>query len=217
MKEWELWGHLTLLFEAARWRRLGVTGSNAKGFVAVFNRLLPYSKLNPTSSSIAIDNRVGRIKLCRSFCKPSELEKIVSTITSSCIKVLIECDQVKKQSTATTEHDGSFKAELPSRLPALHPATDCQARLLGGSDQLYASSKNMASQIIKAGKQTTTYTTATPLTVGESCSSVGKHAKCGARLPDFDSSKTIDLPIPAEFGLPPTSYYIPLFPIIGIP
>ncbi|GMH12674.1 hypothetical protein Nepgr_014515 [Nepenthes gracilis] len=74
----------------------------------------------------------------------------------------------------------------------------------------------MATQIIKAGKQTTTYTTATPLTVGKSCSSVGKHAKCGARLPDFDSSKTIDLPIPAEFGLPPTSYYVPLFPIIEV-
>ncbi|GMH12667.1 hypothetical protein Nepgr_014508 [Nepenthes gracilis] len=133
------------------------------------------------------------------------------------IQVLIECDQVKKLSTATTEHDGSFTAELPSSLRALRPATDCQARLLGGSEQLYASSKNMASQIIKAGKQTTTYTTATPLTVGKSCSSVGKHAKCGARLPDFASSKTIDLPIPAEFGLPPTSDYIPPFPIIGIP
>ncbi|RZB76524.1 hypothetical protein D0Y65_034816, partial [Glycine soja] len=33
----------------------------------------------------------------------------------------------------------------------------------------------------------------------------------------FGSSKSFDLPLPREWGLAPSSFYVPFFPIIGIP
>ncbi|KAA8549897.1 hypothetical protein F0562_001581 [Nyssa sinensis] len=132
------------------------------------------------------------------------------------IKVLVKCNQVKKLAMATTEEDGSFKTQLPSDAPTSSPSFNCLAKLLGGSTQLYASRNNMVTNIVKA-RESESYTISTPLNFHTSCPLSKKDAKCVAPDPKIGSSKTIDLPLPPEWGLAPSSYYIPFFPIIGIP
>lgn len=128
------------------------------------------------------------------------------------IKILVKCDGVKKSSMVKTKNDGSFEAELPEDISKSGAkALSCLAKLLGGPKQLYASKKMMASKIIDT-HDSESLTIATPLAFYTSCPSKTNQASC-----KFASSKTVDLPLPPEWGLAPSSYYIPFFPIIGIP
>ncbi|XP_022753755.1 uncharacterized protein LOC111302078 [Durio zibethinus] len=132
------------------------------------------------------------------------------------IKIVVKCGQVKKLATATTEENGSFKVELPSDTSKTTPEPlNCFAKLLGGPNQLYVWKKNLASKVVKA-HELNSYTISTPLAFSTSCPLASKDAKCGAPN-QIGSSKTIDLPLPREWGLAPSSYYIPFVPIIGIP
>lgn len=128
------------------------------------------------------------------------------------IKILVKCDQVKKMSMATTKNDGSFETQLPTDISKSGPkALNCLAKLLGGPKQLYASKKLMTSQVINT-THSDSLTIATPLAFYTSCPSNTNQVHCKVA-----SSKTVDLPLPPEWGLAPSSYYIPFFPIIGIP
>lgn len=128
----------------------------------------------------------------------------------------MKCAQVKKLATATTEENGSFKVEFPSDTSKTTPTPlNCLAMLLGGPSQLYAWKKNLVSNVVKA-HELNCYTISTPLVFSTSCPLASKDAKCGAPN-QIGSSKTFDLPLPPEWGLAPSSYYIPFFPIIGIP
>lgn len=127
------------------------------------------------------------------------------------IKVSVMCVGMKRLAVATTENDGFFKVELPSH--QTKPSKSCLAKLLGGPVQLYVSRKNQVSQIIK-DKEQNSYTLSTPLSFSTSCP---HNTKCKTAKP-VGSSKTVDLPLPPEWGLAPSSYYVvPFFPIIGIP
>ncbi|GAB4859797.1 hypothetical protein Ancab_011277 [Ancistrocladus abbreviatus] len=132
------------------------------------------------------------------------------------ISVMIKCDRVKKLGITTTKLDGSFDAELPLD-SSLTPASNCQAKVLGGPEQLYALEENKGSKVVMEPGQSNAYTTVAPLMVAKSCSSFRKYGKCVSPNGNLGSSKTIDLPIPPEYGLPPTSLYFPVIPIIGIP
>ncbi|KAM6576523.1 hypothetical protein CsatB_028360 [Cannabis sativa] len=129
------------------------------------------------------------------------------------IKVLVKCDKVKKLGMATTENNGFFETEIPTDKKTPPKPLNCLAKLLGGPNQLYASSKTMVSQLVQTNDQ---YTISTPLSFYNSCPSTITQAKCEANK-KWDSSKTVDLPLPPQWGLAPSSYYIPFFPIIGIP
>lgn len=118
---------------------------------------------------------------------------------------------MKKLAMATTEADGSFKTNLPSDTQT-SSHLNCLAKLLGGPDQLYASRKNIVSRIVMAGDGSS-YTISTPLSFSTKCPTSVKGEKNG----EVGASKTVDLPIPPEWGLAPSSYYVPFFPIIGIP
>lgn len=133
-------------------------------------------------------------------------------------KVLVKCEHVKKLAVATTKGSGSFEVELPSDNTKSGPThLNCHAKLLGAPVKLYVSKKNMVSKIVK-DKKSNSYKVSTPLAFSISCpSSLMKDGKCGATNNVIGSSKTVDLPIPREWGLAPSSYYVPLFPIIGIP
>ncbi|GMI81668.1 hypothetical protein like AT5G22430 [Hibiscus trionum] len=132
------------------------------------------------------------------------------------INVAVKCDKVKKLATATAGEDGVFKVELPVATPKGNPPTslDCLAKILGGPNQLYGKNQNMVSKVVKVSHGgVDSYTISTPLAFSTSCPSASVDAKsCGVR-----SSKTVDLPLPPEWGLAPSSYYVPFFPIIGIP
>ncbi|KAF5744886.1 putative Pollen Ole e 1 allergen and extensin family protein [Tripterygium wilfordii] len=125
------------------------------------------------------------------------------------IKILVKCDKVKKLSMANTKEDGSFAVDLPSE--STKTPLNCLAKLVGGPSALYASKKGVVSQIVRAdGENSGFYAISTPLAFSTKCPS--KVMKCGV-----GSSKTVDLPLPPEWGLAPSSYYIPFVPIIGIP
>ncbi|KAJ1440713.1 hypothetical protein SESBI_01783 [Sesbania bispinosa] len=128
------------------------------------------------------------------------------------IKVSVKCEGVKKLAVANTEDNGSFKVDLPLDHTKPSSSVNCFAKLLGGPVQLYASRQNQVSQIIK-GTEQNTYTISTPLSFMTSCP---QNTNCKAAKP-VGSSKTIDLPLPPEWGLAPSSYYVPFVPIIGIP
>ncbi|KAL4335103.1 hypothetical protein GQ457_07G035720 [Hibiscus cannabinus] len=132
------------------------------------------------------------------------------------IKVAVKCDKVEKLATATTEENGGFKVELPLGISKGNPpptSVDCLAKLVGGPNQLYGKNKNLVSKVVKVRHGVNSYTISTPLVFSTSCLLGSVDAKsCG-----LGSSKTFDLPLPPEWGLAPSSYYIPFFPIIGIP
>lgn len=134
------------------------------------------------------------------------------------IKVLITCEKVRKVVVATTEEDGSFRMDLPienSKNPTTsnnNKKVKCEAKLLGGPNQLYASEKDKVSLIVK-GTEPNTFTTSKPLGFFTSCP---MNTDCEA-VKQFGASETFDIPLPPEWGLAPSSYYIPFFPIIGIP
>lgn len=130
-------------------------------------------------------------------------------------KVLVKCDHVKKLKVATTTKSGTFEVEIPSdqtKGTASTASVNCEAKLLGGPIKVYVSNKNMVSKIVK---DKDTYRVSSPLSFSISCpSSLMKNGKCQTGL---DSSKTVDLPLPREWGLAPSSYYVPFIPIIGVP
>ncbi|KAE8682455.1 putative Integrase, catalytic region [Hibiscus syriacus] len=132
------------------------------------------------------------------------------------IKVAVKCDKVKKLATATAEENGAFRVELPLDISESNPppSVDCLAKIIGGPNRLYGKNKNLVSKVAKkVSHRVNSYTTSTPLAFSTSCSLATVDAKsCG-----LGSSKTIDLPLPPEWGLAPSSYYVPFFPIIGIP
>ncbi|KAI9072693.1 hypothetical protein K1719_045340 [Acacia pycnantha] len=143
--------------------------------------------------------------LALATAKPSTCQEVKAKVSCldcpnnfdlSGIKVSVKCYKVKKLGVATTEHDGSFKVKLPT------DSGKCLAQLVGGPEQIYASRKNMFSQIVKA-KEPNTFAISTPLSFSTKT--------------ELGSSKTVDLPLPREWGLAPSSYYVPFFPIIGIP
>ncbi|XP_076918069.1 uncharacterized protein LOC143578352 [Bidens hawaiensis] len=129
------------------------------------------------------------------------------------IKIAIKCNQVKNLAMATTNSHGAFETQLPS--------SNCQAKILGGPKQLYVSRKTMVTSIMKV-HDTDSYTTSQPLSFYTSCPLSQTHdGKCGTQNDavgrNIGSSKTFDLPLPKEWGLAPSSYYVPFLPIIGIP
>ncbi|KAK9058661.1 hypothetical protein SSX86_023503 [Deinandra increscens subsp. villosa] len=129
------------------------------------------------------------------------------------INILIKCTQVKNLAMATTNVHGTFETQLPSN--------HCQAKILGGPKQLYISRKTMVTSLMTAVHETDS-TTSRPLSFYTSCPMSQNHdGKCGARKDaikrNIGSSKTMDLPLPKEWGLAPSSYYVPFIPIIGIP
>ncbi|MED6123121.1 hypothetical protein PIB30_046222 [Stylosanthes scabra] len=119
------------------------------------------------------------------------------------IKVSVKCQGVNKLAMATTQDDGSFKLALPSSSSSVN---NCMAKILGGPVQLYASRKKQVSEIVK-GKDKNMYTISAPLSFMTSRPNKNQ----------LGSSKTVDLPLPPEWGLAPSSYYVPFIPIIGIP
>ncbi|XP_042475738.1 uncharacterized protein LOC122057633 [Macadamia integrifolia] len=139
------------------------------------------------------------------------------------IRVLVGCERAKKLVMAVTDDNGHFKTKLP--WGSSKSSTKCLAKLLGGPKQLCSYKKNIVSHIVEA-HDSNSYTIATPLAFFTSCSSNAK-AKMNQSSPfdvrtrtismNFGPSKTIDLPLPPALGLVPSSYYLPFFPIIGIP
>ncbi|KAJ8563461.1 hypothetical protein K7X08_031913 [Anisodus acutangulus] len=123
------------------------------------------------------------------------------------IKVSAKCSQVKTLAMATTEEDGSFETNLP-----IDSTNKCYAKILGGPNQLFVSRKETDPTIVMAQEDDNSYTISKPLKFYKKCP-LSNNGKCR----EFGSSKTIDLPVPKEWGLAPTSYYIPFIPIIGIP
>ncbi|CAN8247092.1 unnamed protein product [Cochlearia groenlandica] len=119
------------------------------------------------------------------------------------VMISVSCSHTKKQFTVSTDKDGDFMSELPSS-----NKPNCEAKLQGSFKfkQLYASKKNVVSKIVKLGDDT--YGLSSKLVFLKSCP---------RSLGSFGSSKTVDFPVPREWGLAPTSYYVPFFPIIGIP
>ncbi|XP_022142556.1 uncharacterized protein LOC111012639 [Momordica charantia] len=129
-------------------------------------------------------------------------------------KIVVKCEKVKNLAVAITRTDGSFETTLPSDASnSQSPPSNCIAKLVGGPHQLYASRKDMASIVIKA-TNSKFFTIATALKF----STCKQHNKCQAMKDQFIAdSKTVDLPLPREWGLAPSSYYLPELPIIGIP
>ncbi|XP_023542373.1 uncharacterized protein LOC111802294 [Cucurbita pepo subsp. pepo] len=129
--------------------------------------------------------------------------------------IVVNCKNVKNLSVAITEANGSFKTTLPSDMASDDSEaapSNCIAKLTGGPHQLYASRKGMSSTVIKR-TNSNFFTLANALTF-----STCKHnTKCLSIKNFVADSKTIDLPLPPEWGFPPTSYYFPVLPIIGIP
>ncbi|CAN4099006.1 unnamed protein product [Withania somnifera] len=128
------------------------------------------------------------------------------------IKVSVKCNKVKTLTMATTEEDGSFKTSLPFDST---PTNKCYTKILGGPNQLFVSRKETEPTIVKSQEDDNSYTISNPLKFYTKCplSNRNDNGKCQ----EFGSSKTIDLPVPKEWGLAPTSYYAPFMPIIGIP
>ncbi|KAG6436416.1 hypothetical protein SASPL_101314 [Salvia splendens] len=160
--------------------------------------------------------------LAFSLVKPQPLQGSVRCLDCplnsdlSGLQVLVKCDKVKKLAMAYTEEDGGFTTELPSDGTGTATATpsNCMAKMMGGPHQLYISNKDSVVAITSAKEKGGHFTTATPLTFYKACPEKGR---CGGKDNGFASSKTVDVPLPREWGLAPSSYYVPFIPIIGIP
>ncbi|KAL0534324.1 hypothetical protein IC582_028614 [Cucumis melo] len=134
--------------------------------------------------------------------------------------IMVKCERVKNLTIAITKADGSFETPLPSDMASVDseaapPPPKCIAKLVGGSHQLFASRKELVSTIIKE-TNSKFFTIATALRFS-TCKEINR--KCKAiKKESIEDSKTFDLPnLPPEWGFPPTSYYLPVLPIIGIP
>ncbi|KAG9459078.1 hypothetical protein H6P81_003586 [Aristolochia fimbriata] len=130
------------------------------------------------------------------------------------VQVAVKCSKENNLAYAVTDEKGLFQAELPLSSFSTSSAPNCLAMILGGTKQLCGHKKSLVSKIVKA-KNSDSYIVSTPLSVLPKCPSPPSK---GSSSPGFKSSKTVDLPLPPEWGLAPTSYYInPFIPIIGIP
>ncbi|KAL6511049.1 hypothetical protein OROGR_022173 [Orobanche gracilis] len=131
------------------------------------------------------------------------------------IQILMKCDKVKKLGMAYTERDGTFQTELPSDGAKSTTPSKCMARITGGPQLIYTSSKDSLIPFDESKESSHYFTMSKSLNFYRRCPMEGK---CGDKDSiKFGSTKTMDLPLPREWGLPPSSYYIPFFPIIGIP
>ncbi|KAE8652846.1 uncharacterized protein LOC116402231 [Cucumis sativus] len=130
--------------------------------------------------------------------------------------IMVKCERAKNLTIAITKADGSFETSLPSNMAseAAPSSPKCIAKLLGGSHQLFASRKEMVSTIIKE-TNSKFFTIATALKFS-TCKEISRNCKA-IKKESVEDSKTFDFPLPPEWGFPPTSYYIPVLPIIGIP
>ncbi|KAE9616757.1 hypothetical protein Lal_00034078 [Lupinus albus] len=164
---------------------------------------------------IALFFALGLAKIDPSTCQTVKGKVLCLDCTQhydlSDIKVSVKCEGVKKLAVATTEDDGSFKVNLPSD-NTKPSSVNCLANILGGKIQFFVSRKNQVSQIVK-DKDQNNYTISTPLSFLTSCP---KNTKCKVST-KIGSSKTVNIPLPPEWGLAPSSYYVPFIPIIGIP
>lgn len=117
---------------------------------------------------------------------------------------------------AYTEEDGSFTTEIPSDGANTAAApSNCMAKIMGGPKQLFIPEKEAIIPVFANAKEKSAdFTTVKPLGFYKRCPSKGR---CGGKDMGFASSKTVDLPLPREWGLAPSSYYVPFIPIIGIP
>lgn len=127
----------------------------------------------------------------------------------------MKCAKVKKLAMATTKEDGSFEIKLPTDTKTSPNSPKCLAKVLGGPSLLYSSGKEPISKVEKV-KGHDYYTNTEKLNIYKSCPAE-KKAKCASIDLEFGSSKTINVPLPGELGLAPSSYYLPFVPIIGIP
>lgn len=123
---------------------------------------------------------------------------------------------MKKAIVATTTKDGTFETDLPrdssTTTPTSPHSRNCLAKILGGPSLLFTSGKKTNAIVAKV-KGHDYYTNVEPLNFYSSCP-----PDCASRDDKaFGSSKTIDIPLPREWGLAPSSYYFPFVPIIGIP
>lgn len=158
--------------------------------------------------------------------------RFVQKIIISGVTVALKCNKGKKLAYALTDEKGFFQAELPLSPSSSSSSPNCLARLLGGPKKLCSFKKNLVSKIVKA-KDHDAYTISTPFTTFSTCppnhssyaskakdpkiADTRAYGKSGGENGEFKSSKTVDLPLPPEWGFPPTSYYTPFIPIIGIP
>ncbi|PIN20730.1 hypothetical protein CDL12_06582 [Handroanthus impetiginosus] len=129
------------------------------------------------------------------------------------LQVLVKCDKVKKLAMTYSKEDGTFETQLPTDASKSTDPLTCKAKIMGGPQQLYTSAVNSVIPVTKA-KESDHFTTSKPLDFYLSCPVKGR---CEGKDMGFGSSKTVDLPLPREWGLAPSSYYVPFFPIIGIP
>ncbi|CAI9105674.1 OLC1v1004652C1 [Oldenlandia corymbosa var. corymbosa] len=133
------------------------------------------------------------------------------------IKVLIKCSNVRKMVVATTTEEGTFETDLPKDSTTKTTTPNCLAKILGGPSLLYTSGTKTISRVTKLKEHDEYYTNSQPLNFYTSCPSK-QEAKCASMADkEFGSSKTVDVPLPREWGLAPSSYYFPFIPIIGIP
>ncbi|KAL3618775.1 hypothetical protein CASFOL_037437 [Castilleja foliolosa] len=133
------------------------------------------------------------------------------------IQVLVKCEKVKKLAMTYSEVDGTFQTEAPTdgQDSSANPS-NCMAKIMGGPKLIYTSAKDSLIPFAKSKEASNNYLTVSkPLSFYKTCPLKGK---CGGNNDmGFGSSKTLDLPLPREWGLAPSSYYIPFVPIIGIP
>lgn len=127
----------------------------------------------------------------------------------------MKCSNVKKTAVANTNEDGTFETELPKDTKNSPNSLKCLAKILGGPSLLYTSGKKTISRVEKVQGHDY-FKNSEPLNFYKSCPAK-KHTQCASIDLQFGSSKTFDIPLPREWGLAPSSYYLPFIPIIGIP
>ncbi|VFQ94137.1 unnamed protein product [Cuscuta campestris] len=132
------------------------------------------------------------------------------------IMVSVKCGGGKQGTVATTKEDGSFETTTTSHNSQ---SGGCHAKILGGAHQIYVpketseeAAKTTAEPPARHGGGS--YTIVEPLRFYSRCPNKKCEAAAGS---EFGSSKPIDLPDPSEWGLAPTTDYMPFIPIIGIP
>ncbi|EPS71447.1 hypothetical protein M569_03316, partial [Genlisea aurea] len=130
------------------------------------------------------------------------------------IQVLMKCDGVKKLSMAYTDTRGRFQADLPSDAAPPPPSSNCMAKIMGGPYQLYVKASEASVPVSRTQRRAGVFAVSKPMSFVRDCPAGGN---CGAKDAGFVSSDTVGLPLPKEWGLAPSSYYIPFVPIIGIP
>ncbi|KAI3461279.1 hypothetical protein Pfo_017942 [Paulownia fortunei] len=97
--------------------------------------------------------------------------------------------------------------QLPMDNPKSPNSFNCMTQIMGGLTSSTLQPRILWSKLLKPMNEAN-------FTISKSCHFKWK---CVAKDMGFGSSKTVDLPRPREWGLAPTSYYMPFIPIIGIP